>query len=183
MLRSPLDVEEELGRILRDYGPFMNGEIQRFNLTKYGLDPEDILQDVKIRIWQVLSDERRIISPPAYIKKIISSAVIDQLRKRQRDDNLLRHEEQIRISERKNPYSWDAVRKKAMEETVRRAVEKLIGSRRQVVKLYLLSFTITEIASYLNWTQDKTRNLLYRGLADLRESLREMEAEDERRSR
>jgi RNA polymerase sigma factor (sigma-70 family) len=160
----------------------MSVEVQRFNLPKYGLDPEDILQDVRVRIWQVVSDNREIISLPAYIKKIISSAVIDQLRKRQRDDGLLRREEQIRISEQRNLYSWETVRKKAMEEAVGRAVERLISSRRQVVKLYLLSLSIPEISSYLNWTQDKTRNLLYRGLRDLKKTLKRMEAENGQRS-
>ncbi len=183
MGRPRLEIEEEFGRILKAYGPFMSGEIQKFNLAKHGLDPDDILQDVRVRIWQVISDRRKIVSPGAYIKKIISSAVIDQLRKRQRDDSLIRREEQVRISEQKNHYSWEAVRKRAMEEAVGLAVERLIHSRRQVVKLYLLSLTIPEIASYLNWTQDKTRNLLYRGLADLKESLKEMEAENEHRAR
>ncbi len=183
MGRPRLEVEEEFARVLKAYGSFMNVEVQRFDLAKNGLDPEDILQDVRVRIWQVICDKRKIFSLPAYIKKMISSAVIDQLRKRQRDDGLLRREEQIMISERKDLYSWEARRKKAMEEAVGRAVERLISSRRQVVKLYLLSMTIPEISSYLNWTLDKTRNLLYRGLADLKETLREMEAEDEYRSR
>ncbi len=60
-----------------------------------------------------------------------------------------------------------------------RAVEGLIDSRRQVVKLYLMNLSIQEISGYLKWTQDKTRNLLYRGLADLKESLKEMEAKNE----
>src|SRR5512143_655368 len=181
MGKTRLDIEEEFRQILENCGPLMAIEVQKFNLSKYGLDPEDILQDVKIRIWQIVSREHRIISPPAYIKKIVSSAVIDQLRKRQRDDGLVRHEERIRISEQKDLYSWETVRKKAMEEAVGRAVERLITSRRQVVKLYLLSLTVPEISSYLNWTQDKTRNLLYRGLADLKEYLRDMETENDYR--
>jgi RNA polymerase sigma factor (sigma-70 family) len=176
MFRTRPDIEEEFGRILKAYGPFMSVEVQKFDLPKHGLDPEDILQDVRVRIWQVISDNRKIISLPAYIKKIISSAVIDQLRKRQRDDALLRREEQIKVSEQRDLYSWESVRKKAMEEAVGRAVEKLISSRRQVVKLYLLSLSISEISTYLNWTQDKTRNLLYRGLTDLKETLKGMEA-------
>jgi RNA polymerase sigma-70 factor (ECF subfamily) len=42
-----------------------------------------------------------------------------------------------------------------------------------------LNLTIQEIAGFLNWSQNKTRNLLYRGLADLKELLREMESEHE----
>jgi RNA polymerase sigma-70 factor (ECF subfamily) len=36
-----------------------------------------------------------------------------------------------------------------------------------------------EIAAYLGWTQDKTRNLLYRGLADLKKRLRDRDIEYE----
>lgn len=173
--------EEELRRILDSYAQYMNIQVRQYDLPKYGLDPEDILQEVKIRIWKLIQSERTIVSPPAYIKKIISSAVIDQLRKRRRDDSLFRHEKQICISERQNPYCLETVRRKALEETLGRAVDRLISSRRQVVKLYLMNLTIPEISSYLNWSHDKTRNLLYRGLADLKESLKDMGTENEDR--
>jgi RNA polymerase sigma-70 factor (ECF subfamily) len=174
--------EEEFKQILEDYSRYMSSQIQRYNLPNFGLDPEDILQDVKIRIWKLLQADRTIVSPAAYIKKIVSSAVIDQLRKRRRDESLYHHEKQKRISEQEFSYRWEAIRKRALEETVGQAVNRLINSRRQVVKLYLLSLTIQEIASYLQWSQDKTRNLLYRGLADLRQSLKDMEAENEDRT-
>jgi RNA polymerase sigma-70 factor (ECF subfamily) len=159
----------------------MHLQVQQFNLLKYGLDPEDILQDVRIRIWKLIRSGKIIFSPAAYIKKIVSSAVIDQLRKRRRDDALFLLEKQKHISELELSYCRDAVRKKTFEETVGAAVERLIDSRRQVVKLYLLNLSLPEISGYLKWTQDKTRNLLYRGLADLRESLKDMEAKNESR--
>jgi RNA polymerase sigma-70 factor (ECF subfamily) len=174
--------EDEFNQILEDYSRYMSSQIQRYNLPKYGLDPEDVLQDVKIRIWKLLQANRTIVSPAAYIKKIVSSAVIDQLRKRRRDESLYHHEKQKRISEQEFSCRWEATRKKALEATVGQAVNRLINSRRQVVKLYLLNLTIREIASYLQWSQDKTRNLLYRGLADLRQSLKDMEAENEDRT-
>jgi RNA polymerase sigma factor (sigma-70 family) len=174
--------EDEFRQILEDYSRHMSSQVQRYNLPKYGLDPEDILQDVKIRIWKLLQAGRTIVSPAAYIKKIVGSAVIDQLRKRRREENLYQHEKQKRISEQELSYRWEAIRKKALAETVGQAVNRLINSRRQVVKLYLLNLTIQEIASYLQWSQDKTRNLLYRGLADLRQSLKDMEAENEDRT-
>jgi DNA-directed RNA polymerase specialized sigma24 family protein len=52
-------------------------------------------------------------------------------------------------------------------------VEGLIETRRQVVKLYLLNMSVDEISIYLKFSQDKTRNLLYRGLADLKRFLKE----------
>jgi DNA-directed RNA polymerase specialized sigma24 family protein len=60
-----------------------------------------------------------------------------------------------------------------MKDLVGRAVEALIESRRKVVKLYLLNMSIEEIALYFHWSKDKTRNLLYRGLTDLKKILKE----------
>jgi len=176
---TPREKEDEFRELLKSYASFMSVQVQKYNLLKYGLDPEDIMQDVKIRIWKLICDERIIISPTSYIKKIVSSTVIDQLRKLRRDDSLYHHEKQKRIADLESSYCREAVRKRAFEEAVGKAVEQLIDSRRQVVKLYLLNLTIQEISNYLGWTQDKTRNLLYRGLADLRESLGEMEAKNE----
>lgn len=174
----PRTKEEEFRELLDSYAQYMNIQIQQYNLAKYGLDPEDILQDVKVRIWKIIRSERIILCPGSYIRRIISSAVIDQLRKRRREDNLFVCEKLKCISEQGFSYCREADRKKTLEETVGSAVEGLINSRRQVVKLYLMSLSIQEISGYLNWTQDKTRNLLYRGLADLRESLKEMEAKE-----
>lgn len=174
--------EERFKEILDAYSAYMNFQVQRFNLLKYGLDPEDILQDVKVRIWKLICSGRAILSPASYIRRIISSAVIDQLRKRRRDDTLYLHEKQKRVSERSFPYTGETIQKKAFEETVGRAIEQLMDSRRQVVKLYLLNLNIQEISAYMNWSLDKTRNLLYRGFADIRKSLKDMEAQNEDRS-
>ena len=170
--------EEEFQQLIKNYSAYMSAQVQHYDLSRYGLDPDDILQEVKIRIWKLLRGNRTITSPAPYIKKIVSSAVIDQLRKRRREESLFHHERQKHISEQEDSYRWGTLQKRAFEETVGTAVNRLISSRRQVVKLYLLNLTIQEIAAYLNWSHDKTRNLLYRGLADLKATLKEMEAEN-----
>jgi len=167
--------EKEFEEIIEAYAPHINYQIQQFNLLKHGLDPEDILQDIKIRIWKIVQEERVIVNPASYIRKIVSSAVLDQLRKRKKEEDLFTHEKQKRIYEEGLCYSGEALWRKAFQESLGMAVERLIDSRRQVVKLYLLNLTIQEIASYLNWSLGKTRNLLYRGLADLKRTLKDLE--------
>jgi len=54
---------------------------------------------------------------------------------------------------------------------VARAIESIPASRRPVVRMYLAGHPREEIASLLGWTEAKTRNLLYRGLTDLRARL------------
>ena len=57
---------------------------------------------------------------------------------------------------------------------VAQAIETIPASRRPVVRMYLTGHPREEIAELMGWTEGKTRNLLYRGLADLRERLTEM---------
>jgi RNA polymerase sigma factor (sigma-70 family) len=172
---------EELSLILESYAQFMHRHIQKFNLLKYGLDPEDIMQDVRIKIWNLIRSERTVYSRGAYIKKIINSSVIDQLRRIRRQDCLFLHEKQNQIAELGRPYNHDkeAARQKALRDLICKGVERLIRSRRQVIKLYLFGFSIQEISSYLGWSIDKTRNLLYRGLADLRKYLKRTDYQHE----
>jgi RNA polymerase sigma-70 factor (ECF subfamily) len=61
-----------------------------------------------------------------------------------------------------------------LQQRVARAVDELIPARRSVVRMYLAGYGREEIADLLGWTEPKTRNLLYRGLADLREKLTDM---------
>ncbi len=53
-------------------------------------------------------------------------------------------------------------------ERIARAVDALPEARRAVVRMHLAGYERGEIAALLGWTDGKTRNLLYRGLADLR---------------
>ncbi len=173
--------QKEFNIIIDNFAQFIRIQIHKYNLYRYGLDPEDILQDVKIRIWKVICDEKKISNYSSYIKKIVNSSVIDQLRKCRREEGLFKNEKRIRIAELEPAYGKEAAHNRNLEEIVGNAIEMLIDTRRQVMKLYLLNLSLQEIASYLNWSQDKTRNLLYRGLADLKNILKDMDTAHEDR--
>jgi len=173
MMDSDRTKEKELEDLLDRFANFIRIHIHKYNIYKYGLDPDDVSQDVKIKIWKLLHSEKNISNFPSYIKKIVNSSVIDQLRKIRREEGIFSHERQV--AEHELTYSIEMARIRSLEEVVGKAVDLLIESRRQVVKLYLLNLSIQEIASYLNWSADKTRNLLYRGLSDLKKILKNMD--------
>ena len=60
---------------------------------------------------------------------------------------------------------------KELAQQVFAAVETLSKTRRPVVRMHLAGYHRNEIADLLGWSEAKTRNLLYRGLHDLRETL------------
>ena len=164
---------DEFIDIVEQFSQFIRVHIQKFAPQRKGIDPDDILQEVKIKIWNILSDEKKIDNYASYIKKIVNSSVIDHLRKIRREERVLFSEMQRKIAERRSTYNKEKIDDEECKNILGQSVDSLLASRRKVVKLYLLNMTLEEIAEFFNWSPHKTRNLLYRGLNDLKKILQE----------
>lgn len=169
--RKTVEYQELLDR----FSKYISAHIQKYNLFKHGLDPDDIAQDIKFKIWKLIQRDKLVQIYPSYIRKIVDTSVIDQLRKLRREQGYVHCEKRRCVAEKELSYSRELSRLRDLEDHVGNAVETLPDSRRQVVKLYLMNLSIQEIAAYLNWSIDKTRNLLYRGMSDLKKILRELD--------
>lgn len=181
-MRQDRDKESELQQILERFSSLIRIHIIKFNPQRYGVDPDDIVQEIRIKIWRLLKHEKNIRNYPSYIKKIVNSSVIDFLRKRKRDDGIIFTEKQMKVSEGKKDYPATSLFDEELRDTLSQAVESLIESRRKVVRLHLLDMTIEEISAIFNWSSNKTRNLLYRGLTDLKRILKDKEIDYENHS-
>lgn len=167
-------VSSALDRVLARFAERVRYIGIRHGLT--GSDVEDLLQEVRLRLWKALeSDEKILAAPASYVHRTAVSAALDVLRRRR-----ARRETPARLSRPsgiamlgESPAADRLMEEIELQEQVGRAVEQLIPARRSVVKMYLSGYGREEIADLLGWTEPKTRNLLYRGLADLREKLTE----------
>ncbi len=166
--------EREFQKILNDFSAFIRSLVLRYRLDRLGLDADDLIQEVRLRLWKIIDDEKNIHNPASYIKKVVESAVIDQIRKIRREEELVISEKQKLISELEPRSSHYADPPGSIKEYLLKAADNLMESRKMVVKLYLLNMSLPEISAYLNYSSAKTRNLLYRGLADLKAILKEM---------
>lgn len=152
----------------------------RYIGVQYGLagsDVEDLVQEVRLRLWKALESGEKILAAPAsYIHRTAVSAALDLLRRRR-----ARRETPARLSRPSGLLMLGAsasadrlLEELELQEQVGKAVDSLIPARRSVVRMYLAGYQREEIADLLGWTEPKTRNLLYRGLADLRDRLTAM---------
>jgi RNA polymerase sigma factor (sigma-70 family) len=171
-MAGPRSTDRDLEALLARFANFIRSQIQKFEVQRFGIDPDDIAQEVRIKIWKLIKSEKDIVSYASYIKKIVDTVVIDQLRLLRKDEQLYRMERQKQVAEQLNGYRPEVLRNALMKEAVGKAVESLIESRRNVVKLYLFDLSIEEISRFYGWSLHKTRNLLYRGLADLKRFLK-----------
>ncbi|MDD8026640.1 MAG: sigma-70 family RNA polymerase sigma factor [Acidobacteriota bacterium] len=137
----------------------------------YGPGPEeteDLLQEARLKLWQVLENGRDIEYLAAYIRKIVDSIVMDHLQKLIRERTLL-----AAAAWRGRPESQDSRkreddRRRELVEEVQAELGALVGSRRTVLQMTLAGYSLGEIAATKNWTRKKTYALYERGLKDLK---------------
>jgi RNA polymerase sigma factor (sigma-70 family) len=139
-------------------------------------DVDEVMQQVRIRLWQARGDSEQISqSPASYIYRTAVSAALDLMRRRraQRTDVTISLDEpDAAVPSRRDPHH--ELEYSELSQQVARAIDEIPASRRPVVRMYLAGHPREEIAQLLGWSEAKTRNLLYRGLADLRARLTEL---------
>jgi RNA polymerase sigma factor (sigma-70 family) len=177
----PTEVEAQFEALLDEYGRFLRNTIARFCPKHLGAQINDIEQEAKIRLWRALQNERDLSNPSFYIYRIAMTTTIDAVRKA-----LARHEEQLRLEAEEDSQSVAALslptdpeqspervaQQQELIEIIETALAKLIENRRLAVEFHLQGMTSQEIADLMDWTEAKARNLIYRGLEDLRKHLR-----------
>ena len=132
-------------------------------------DIDDLLQEVRIRLWRALSTAEQIAqAPPSYLYRTAASVALDLMRRRRvrREQSIEQCHEGLAISSTTN--ADHAGEASELVNQITQALASLTQSRRAVVQMYLAGYHRREVAELLGWTEAKTRNLLYRGLADLR---------------
>lgn len=139
-----------------------------------GADLDELLQEVRIRLWKAsVAREHGDEIPASYVYRSAVSAALDILRRRRahRADQHVPLDAPDAASVRAGDSPAGDAEAAELADLVSRAIETIPASRRAVVRMHLAGYDREEIAQLMGWTEPKTRNLLYRGLADLRARL------------
>ena len=177
-----VEIEERFNLVVEEFGVLLRRAIVRFCPRDKGLQFDDIEQEARLRLWRALQCEREVTNYASYLYRIAATATIDALRRVQ-----ARHEEQLEIlvDQRTDegemmllpaPVKDSPERLAESREAVDRvmsAVAKLPDAQRRAVGMYLQGMTSQDVADLMGWSEPKSRNLIYRGLKELRKSLRE----------
>jgi RNA polymerase sigma-70 factor (ECF subfamily) len=176
LLRVPADrdvASAALESLVARYGGVLRTIAARYRLAPR--DRDDLVQEVRVRLWRALDSERMETIPASYLYRTASSAALDLIRRRRSSreepvdelgptepaltDGALRPDQAAQLSD--------------LAGQIEHAIGTIAASRRPVVRMYLAGYSSTEIGELMGWTEAKARNLLYRGLAELRERLAE----------
>ena len=168
-------------RYLVEMAPLLRRVVAKVCPSSLGIDVGEVEQEVRIRLWRILSDERNITPGASYLYRTAATAVIDAVRRvrARREESLDTQGLGADTPDASIAFgSRDGVaRRTELKQVLQRAFERLASDRRRAVRLHLQGLTTEEIARALDWTEPKARNIVYRGLADLRHALKALGVE------
>ncbi len=179
-MKSNVSIEAQFNSLLEQYGRFLRQTIIRVCPQDMGLQFDEIEQDARLRLWRALESEREITDPASYLYRIAATATLDAIRrvKRKREEQMVTETD----SEDIVPHTFIAnpmnepdrkAERQELIDKIKGALAKLPDNRRTAVGLHLEGLTTQEIAEILEWSEPKARNLVYRGLHDVRQLLKE----------
>jgi RNA polymerase sigma-70 factor (ECF subfamily) len=133
---------------------------------------QDIVQAACLRLIKIREKgEGNREFNASYLWRVAYSALIDEIRRqrRRREEPL----EQETLDAANHP-AGNPERETASREVgsaIRSCLLGLVRNRRLAVTLYLQGYGVPEAARLLGWPRKKAENLVYRGLADMRQCL------------
>ena len=170
-------LRSRLHQLLADYGAKVRLLIQSHGLGQHGIDPADIEQEVRIRLWKALERDRNAAFHTSYIQRVVLSTVIDAIRAaNSRPAEALPDEAEegaaVLIEHRAGPEQNAG----GVQDFGRVAacLAELPERRREAVTLHLQGFTPREIGQYSGTSEEAARKLLERGMQTLRERLEQL---------
>ena len=170
---------ERLRRLLEEHGSWLRRTVERKCPRHLGIDPAEVEQDVIVRVWRALERESELRAPASFLYRVIATALVDAVRRRrarpedplvlQSDD----HTQAVSEPSALGPSPELAARHAEALREVDKVLAAMPDRRRLAVRLHLQGFDTTEIGRLAGWSEPKARNLVYRGLAELRRRLLE----------
>ncbi len=172
--------EARFNTIVEEYSKLLRSAIVQACPRDLGIQTGDIEQEARLRIWQALLREREIENLASYLYRIAVTTTIDAIRrmKARREEQLVLEEEAedeassgLSLPAHPDGSPERVAQREQIATKIRLALTRLQASRRRAVEFHLEGFTNLEITELLGWSEPKVRNLIHRGLKDLRSQL------------
>ena len=161
--------EGAIEEIVRKYGRLIRHAIRQTGGRDAASLADDIEQTVIVNLWQQVAREQTIDHPASYIFKAAIRETVRAVR-RQRA-----HEQRAAGRDAPSgvhpPDPEQIVASRQRRETLTAALASLAPDRARAVRAHLGGWSVQEIMNLTGWSYERTRNLIARGMADLRSTL------------
>jgi RNA polymerase sigma factor (sigma-70 family) len=157
--------------LVSGFGRLVAHAVRRVAGTAAANDLADIEQDVLLSLWKQVSAEQDIAHPASYVyRAAIREAVRAVARVRRRAEDPLPESEAA--APQLAPDAERRVADREQREALRAALAALPPDRARAVRAHLAGWSVDEVMQMYGWSYQRARNLIARGMADLRTALR-----------
>jgi RNA polymerase sigma-70 factor (ECF subfamily) len=135
---------------------------------------DDVLQEIRIRLWRAHGTGERIGGVSAsYLYRTALTAALGVIRRRRRGltsvpEEVLDTVDSVQAAPSQPASPAQHVEMSELAQVIDRTIAQLAPDRQAAVRLHLAGYDRRETADLMHWSEGRTRNLLSRGLADLR---------------
>jgi len=158
---------DELEEIVRKYSRLIRSAIARVAGPSTDLVAEDVEQEVLLALWKAMPGEQTPAHPSSYLYRAAIRETVRVLKGLRTDAPL----EAGADKSPKAPGPDVLAEGKELGHAIRSALAEISGDRRRAVTAHLAGYEVKEIMETFDWPYNKARNLLARGMKDLRSRL------------
>lgn len=172
---SPEPAARRLEELIEEYGHVIRGAVRKAGGTRLGPlghDVEDVVQSVLLEVWKQVRRQQEIQHPSSYLYR---AAVRETVRLMERVRN--RKEDPLGSGIRAVPAGVGKHGTIELKEAIDSGLGSLRPDRRKAVERHLAGYRVAEIMQRYDWSYSRARNLIARGMADLRDRLRTLGVE------
>jgi len=139
-------IQEPIDKMMGDISSFLASSLSSLGINRYAIDREDLLQEIRIRVWKAYrkrDGDIKFIN--AYIKKIVYSVFINEINRIKKENRIIESGQMSLIASADIEYE-NCHPSEMLKRSLITALNSLNGEQQQVLKLRLEGFSIGEIA-------------------------------------
>jgi RNA polymerase sigma factor (sigma-70 family) len=161
--------EGAIEEIVRKYGRLIRHAIRQAGGRDAASLADDIEQTVIVSLWRQVSHEQTIEHPASYIFKVAIRETVRAVRRERAHEERATAAQATRGDRPPDPEQIAAGRQR--REALAAALASLAPERARAVRAHVGGWSVQEIMELTGWSYQRTRNLIARGMADLRSAL------------
>jgi len=159
--------------LLEKYGALIRRVVARVGGRALQDNRDDVAQVVALSLWQQISREQTITHPSSYVYRAAIRETVRAVRQelaRQRTHSSIDAESAVPLPSAA-PDPEAAASSAEIGRDIKSALAALPSDRQRAVRAHLSGYSVEQIMQAYGWPYQKARNLVARGMADLRSAL------------
>jgi len=155
--------------LVQRYARLVRSAVGRVAGPESALVAEDAEQEVFLSLWKALGNERTPGHPASYIYRTAVRETVRLLRRVRREQETAMDAVGERAAMDPDPEARAFSRE--LGRQIAGSIETLSPDRARAVRAHLAGYDVREVMEMFGWSYHRARNLISRGMADLRKEL------------